>query len=351
MKKKAFALFAGALLLVLIALAVIFFGDGPVHERDFRMEHTGNIGRIEMKKPGEESVVLEKTVEGNWLLNENFHVNRSAVRDLLSTLRNQAVRLPVPMAEQAMVNRLLDEQGVKVNIYERSHWIRLPGNIHFLDRLTNTKSFYVGENTPDGESTYMRKEGADIPFAVHLPGVTGGLKDVYLVKEHVWRDPVVVDLAPDEVDRIEMTFMEDPAESFVLQNHIAEGFVLKTPEGVTLSKYQINQARAERFLNSFSGLRYERLAIDEEEQRMKDLKMDQPFLSVKIAGITGQEISLGFFRREPLPGDPMGLSAAHGYDPNRFYLQVNEGDFALAQYYVFNRIMRPLSFFLENFDQ
>ncbi len=351
MKKKTLAIFFAALMLVLVSLLWIFAGAGPTHERDFGMNHTDNVGMIEMKKPGEEPLVFERTPDGGWLLNESFHANEPAVRDLLYTMRNQVVRLPVPIADQPEVNRQLDESGVKVNVYEKTHWIRLPGNIGFMNRLKKIKSFYVGENTPDGESTYMRKEGVETPFAVHVPGVSGGIKDVYQAREHVWRDRVVVNLTPSQIHKVEVNHLADPGESFVLDNTDPDGYEMKTTAGEVLDETSLRHDRVERFLSSFSRLSYEKLALDEEMMRMDSLKVEEPFLLMTIHGEPSQEIRLAFHRRKPLPGDRISLSAAHGYDPNRFYLQVNEGDFALAQYYVFNRIMRPLSFFQENFDK
>jgi hypothetical protein len=301
--------------------------------------------RIEMKKKSGQHLILEKDAEGVWHVNQAFRANESAVRELLGALRHLNVRLPVSLAEQEQVNQALEEKGVLVEIFVRNHWIRLPGGKGLISRTKRAKRLLAGEDTPDGESTIMRLYRSEMPFAVHVPGVQGGLSGLFSLSENLWRDPVVLDLQARQIRRIEVRFTENEKESYVIENQSQQPVLFHGGQAVDISL--IDGTRLARYLEGFTELHYEKLMTGADDSLRMQEMFSPLFLEIVVQDQQERVTTLRFFRRKASEEELRGLAAGTNADPNRFFLQVNEGEFARAQYFVFNRIMRPLSYFLK----
>ncbi len=293
-----------------------------------------------------EGVNLEIDEEGRWLLDGEFMANAPAVRDMRSVLRNLEVRRPVPFSDMGDVNAQLNDTGVEVEVFVQGHWIPLPGDRGLFPRKRKIRHFFIGEDSPGGEGSYLRHDGRDEAVEVYVPGVGGGLKKTFSPAPHIWRDPVVVDLEPSGIMRVETSYAGDEA-GFVLEQSAPDEYHLYDRSGSAIDLTLIRSDRLQRYLNSFSNLYYERLLPGSAGDPPGDVISDEPYARVYILDDTGLETRLYFFRRE-LPDDGTLVSEFRDYDPNRFYLQVNEGDFALAQYYVFHPVRRTLSYFLDD---
>ncbi|MBW6498486.1 MAG: DUF4340 domain-containing protein [Bacteroidales bacterium] len=348
MTKKSYLLLLTALVLGAAGLYFSLTGNqGSLHDRDrnFRLPQDADVVRLEMQKKNGESLLLAKDAEGIWHVNQAFRANESAVRELLGTLRHLNVRQPVSLAEQEQVNQALDQQGVLVEVYARTHWIRLPGDIRLIPRTKRVKRLLAGEDTPDGESTIMRLYRSEMPFAVHVPGVQGGFADLFNPNESLWRDPVVVDLQARQIRRIEVRFTENEEESFVIDNQSETPLLLHGGQAVDISL--IDGTRLARYLEGFTELHYEKLMTGADNSLRMQEMFSPLFLEIVVQDQQERVTTLRFFRRKASEEELRGLAAGTNADPNRFFLQVNEGEFARAQYFVFNRIMRPLSYFLK----
>lgn len=337
---------------VLLLAAALFFTRSPRQstiapgKSNFRLEAGADIVRIEMLDHNKLKLVLEKDQNQVWWVNAEHKANEPAVRELISTLRNLSVRLPVPLSEKDSVNDRLDKEGLRVDVFELSYCIDLSPKIRLFKHFKRSKSFLTGANTPDGKSTYMRLLGSDVPFAVHVPGIEGGIGEIFSISELLWRDPVVVNLAPHQIKTIEVEFYDNSLESFVIDN--GQGYPVLIQAGKTINSLRVNYTRVRRYLESFTELHYERLLTGLEE-RTRTVEMKTPhFLAIRITDVSGNEIVLHFFRRKLQAGTTQGLEAIGHTDPNRFFIQVNGQEFALAQYFVFSRIMRPFSHFVKD---
>ncbi|MEE4177300.1 MAG: DUF4340 domain-containing protein [Bacteroides sp.] len=340
------------LVLLLAAFGLYFYlsekkGSLSQRDRNFRIpgEDT-EVVRIEMQRQNGELLLLEKDPSGIWQVNNHFRANESAVRELLGTLRHLTVRLPVALADQDQVNDALEQEGVLVTIYARTPWIRLPGGLNLIPRTKRIQRLLTGDDTPDGESTYMRLYRSDMPFAVHVPGIEGGLADLFSTGETSWRDPVVLDLASKQIQSVEVNFPEREDESYRLEQQSDEIHLFH--KGQKVDPALVDWPKVSRFLDSFTEMHYEKLLTGEDDSlRLREMRSPF-FLEISVTAQNGQTTRMRFFYREASSEMLQDLAPGTDTDPNRFYLQVNDGAFALAQYFVFSRIIRPFSFFLLN---
>ncbi len=348
MTKKSLLLLLTALVLGSAGLYFSLSGkQGSMHERDrnFRLPQAAEVVQVEMQKKNGESLLLAKDAEGIWHVNHAFRANESAVRELLGTLRHLNVRLPVSLAEQEQVNHALEQDGVLVEVFVRTHWIKLPGELRLIPRTKRVKRLLAGEDTPDGESTIMRLYRSEMPFAVHVPGVQGGFAGLFSLNESLWRDPVVLDLEPRQISRVEVRFTGNEEESYLINNQGEQPVLLHG--GQAMDRSLIDGAKLARYLEAFTELHYEKLLTGADDSLRNHEMISPVFLEIEVQDQQDRLTTLRFFRRKASEEELRTLAAGSTIDPNRFFLQVNEGEFARAQYFVFNRIMRPLSYFLQ----
>ncbi len=289
---------------------------------------------------------ITKNTAGAWMLNNTLSADDVLVQDLIGVFRQLTVRNPVPLNIQSAVNEQLDKHGIRVDMYEDTYWINLSKFFRFFPRNKRFRSIIVGDLTPDGKSNYMRMAGADLPFEVFIPGYTGNLLPVFSAKPEDWLDPVVVDLAYNQIKRIELTVTGQTHESFVLQNDMMLGYRLINFAGMQIEEEKLNNVAIELFLSSFEGLFYEEL-VEEDHAQMKDQTMfEQPFMEMVISGTKGDPIHLLFYQRKLAANTGLLLPESIDADPNRFFIVVDGKYTAIAQYLIFNRVLRPLSYFL-----
>ncbi|MFP4468503.1 MAG: hypothetical protein ACLFN2_06010, partial [Bacteroidales bacterium] len=215
MKRNNFLLLLLAVLVFVLALFLVFSESSGVEEHG-RLRIQEEIVAVHLTGAEGMQMRVEKDEDGRWLLNGEFRANESAVRDMRSVLRNMEVRRPVPYAEIPVITDKLNETGTEAEVFGTGYWIPLPGDRGLFPRQRKLRHFVVGEDSRDGGGSFLRLQGETEPLEVYVPGVGGGLKKVFTPREHVWRDPVVLDLEPPEIFRVR-AFYTAGEEGFVLE--------------------------------------------------------------------------------------------------------------------------------------
>lgn len=336
-------------LLILIVVLRVFFTHStsqPGHHELFRVGSDEDVSRVRLQDQQGNMALIEKSNERSWILNGEYPANMPAVRDLLFTLHRMDVRRPVSFEKSALVNHYLDSAGIRVEVYAIRHRIRLPGNVGWLPRDRRIRDFLVGADLDAGEGTFMRGMGDRTAFEVYLPGVRGGIREAFIPEDHIWKKPQALSLAPGQIKSIAIRYRNWPDESFRLKVDPEEGARLYDRHGLLPDEMAISNERIEQYLNSFRRLHYERLYPSSRNEPPSDLFSDAAFMDMEIQDADEKAILLTFYKRVP-PEDGSLVSDKRSFDPNRFYLRINEGDYALALYYVFHPVMRPLSWFAE----
>ncbi len=313
-------------------------------DRNFALDSKHDVTRIELKGVEGDTVVLYTDEQGNWRLNNALYANEAAVMELRSVLERLTIRQPVSIAQSNRVEAMFAEHGVLVDVYIRTHRIRF-GGIRLFPYECNTLSFIVGKDTPDDQSTYMRKTISQQAFKVGVPAYGNGVSVVFDPRPLEWRDPVVFNIIRENIESVSVKVFDAPEQSFVLRPSQEMGFnFYRFDQPSEQIAFDADTARVIRFLSSFSDIYYERLPDQEGEIIRKELMVEQPFMEISVQSKDGILTKIQTYARRA-PDDILLPASGIDQDPNRFYIQMENGEYALAQYYVFNRILRPLSFF------
>ena len=102
------------------------------------------------------------------------------------------------------------------------------------------------------------------------------------------------------------------------------------------------------FLASFRNINFEALLNDLEPHRKDSILAMTPYCIISLTDISRSTQSIKIYRKGAFPGEMDDLGTPAPYDLDRLYALVNDGkDFTLIQYFVFDKILRPKSFFLK----
>ncbi len=346
-KSKAQVFFLAALALVSF-LVYQFFADGTVnrgmHEH-FRLNQTDDIILVELICFEEEKLVIQKHGPGEWFSNDSVKIDVLLVEDMLDALRRTQIRRPVPIVNRQQAIDDLTTYAVQVKAYAGRHRINLPGSVRMLPRKKLVYDVLVGFDMDVFNSKLISQNKASIPYEVHMPTGKENAGKLFTCDLNFWRDPIVVSLLPSEISNISVIFPSNPIESFALKM-LPDTFLIEDKTGKKVDAVIINNRRLSRFLNAFRELTYEKYIATKPGQLPPDVLSSEPFLYQYITDTNGKTTELSYYYRKA-PDDGTLVSAFREYDPNRFYLKTQHGDFALAQYYVFQPTMRPFSYFLE----
>lgn len=315
---------------------------------EFSMDDTASVVRIFLADMKGNTVLLKKLEPGRWLLNDSLPVRSDAIKTLLSTMYRMTVQSPVPRASYNTVIANLATNSVKVEVYEKSPRFRIFGQEFFVrERLS--KVYFVGQATPDNLGTYMMMEGSETPFIVYLPGLRGFISPRFSANPDDWRDHTIFSKKPKEIRSIQIEFPGQPEESYRIEISAQSAVTLRRLiDGAEVR--EINRERLISFVNGFRNIRYEAM-VDRIKApvNIDSILSSVPLHIITLTDTTGKVQRVRTFRRPNLAGSLDDEGKPYPYDIDRLYAELNNGkDFVLIQYFVFDPITRPLSYFRLN---
>ena len=348
MYKKKWFLLVSIIILVIISSYIYGFLELRSGDRDFAIPLNAEVSSVHLVSPDSEKIELEKDDKDQWWVDNVNYANEAAVRDMLRTIRYFSVRQPVSRIKKDTINKNLDQQGVMVNVYVEDYIFNFFDLFGVFKTQRKARSFLVGDNTDDQteiDGTYMRMTQSDEPYIVYRAGY-GGIANTFTTKEHIWFDPVVVDLKAEQIDRVKVVSDENYEDSFILDVYEDLDFDFYDLDNNLISKdINVDTTKVLRFLSSFSNLYYETLLTDKAYSRSEDLIFPEYAYKIVIEDWHNNEYKLYIYRRYKENNRDKENMVTADYDPDRFYLVLENEQRAVAQYYVFGRIMRTLSFF------
>ncbi|NVO01904.1 MAG: DUF4340 domain-containing protein, partial [Bacteroidetes bacterium] len=316
--------------------------------KDFAIEDSSVITRVFLTDKTGRKVDVVKIAPGNWSLNKNYHARNEVVEVLLKTLLNIEVKQPVPKAAHNNVVKNLASTGVKVEVYASSYRINLFGKIKLFPYEKCIKTFYVGGATQDNMGTYMLMENSSVPFITHIPGFRGYLSTRFSSVEDDWRDPTIFDQKLDEIKSVTLKNNSEPNQSFTIVNNQNRTFnLVSLIDGKTLTNY--DTSKVIEYMASFGDIKFEALLSELNKNKKDSIIKSKPFHILSLTDSKGKVHTMKTFHKRSNPGEADELDRPVFFDRDRLYALINDDkDFVLIQFYVCDKILRPLNYFSNN---
>ncbi len=319
MKNRILTYFA-FLIMVVIALFVVFRNRKSTMRPDeinFSVEKPWMVDKIEIRR--KENVILLKKEKNKWLINHTNPAKRETVEMFLNALGRINIVSPASKKISDTITGKLLHEGIFLKLFHNEHLI---------------KSFYIYYENETVPGTYMMDGRMFKPYLVSLIGYSGNnLEKLFSLNPLAWRDNVLFDLQPVDIYSVELTYPEQPDESFRIINQDGKNphlFALNSD----MPEDNANKDEVRDYLSYFIAVRY--VNIDKGFSRNR---LTEPFLILKIINTQQQKYEMQAFRR-PLPDGSSDLN---------YYYIFSAGDTVplLVKYTETDPIMKTFSDFIK----
>lgn len=347
MKKNRYIIVVLVFLLVVSAILLMNNNSGTFtkKDKDFAVLDTASVTKIFLADKKNRTVLLNRFEDGTWQINQKFLAQKASVDLLLETMKNLVAKFPVPKSAHNTVVSQMAASSTKVEVYQEVYRVNLFDRIKLFKHEKLTKTYYVGGSTPDNMGTFMLMDGSDAPFVIQLLGLRGYVATRYSTFEKDWRDHTIFKTKLFEIQSVQMEFPSEPEKSYK---------VINTEDEITLHSLMNNQKlpgfdtlKVLNFLTSFADVRYEALLDEVDPQFQDSVIHSTPLHVITVVNTNGDTTAIKTFYK---PNDEEAYDVDGNYytaDMDRLFALVNEEqDFVLIQYFVFDKLFRPLSFFI-----
>jgi len=349
-KKKILFITLLALFFGIVSLYFIFTNTNSTSNKelsDFSIKDTSSVTKIFLSDMNKNSVKVVKVKPGEWVVNDKYQVRNDNINNIFKTLIWIEVREPVPQHHLEQVNARLAAIATKVEIYQNVYRINLFNKIKLFPHEKLTKTFYVGDATADQMGTYMLMDKSTKPFITYLPGFRGYLSSRFSCRENDWRIPRIFSAKLSEIKSVAVDFIETPENSFKIINNNDRTFSLFANNSGLQRISDFDTLNVLTYMSSFENINFE--AILNNFSKKDSVVKSAPFHIITLETFSGKTQKIKTFHKKALNSEEFEVNDKNHYDKDRLYALINdEKDFVLIQFYVFDKIFRPLSYFTKS---
>jgi hypothetical protein len=325
------------LLLIIVLLALIglvasqYFKDSgstiKTSVSNFSISDTGAINKIFIADMKGNQVLLERE-RGFWKLNGKYTATQHNVNNLLETMKLITIKAPVASARYDKTIRDLSTVGIKVEFY--------------TDSSTPSKVIYVGTPNQSHTGSYMMIEGSDLPYLTHIEGFKGFLSPRFSTHENDWRTKTVFKYDPKNIAEIRLSFPGQPSKGFVIKQTIDGELSLFNNALVPLEEWDTNTVYD--YVERFRIINFEMWEETKDPIFIDSVSTSTPLEIYSVTDRNGETTTLKTFLKPLKSGiDIEGNPIDH--DQDRMYALLNDKEFMIVQYFVFDPLNYELIFF------
>lgn len=348
MKKNRIFIIA-VIVLALIAIALVLTNSKTTFKRelsDFAVDDTSNVTKIYMSDKNNNNLTLTRIKPGKWLVDDKYAASKANIDLLLGTMLRLQVKETIPKPAMENIIKDLATFSVKVEIYQWKYRINMFGIVHLFPHEKLSKIYFVGGPIQSNQGSYMIMEHSTVPFVIFLPGLRGFVTPIYSPIEKYWRDYSIFKKMIQQIESVRIEFPSDPENSYEIMND--ENMNIRF---ISLAGNRpvpvFDTLKVMNFLASFRNINFEAILNDMDPHRKDSILSTTPYCIISLTDTSHHTNTIKTFRKGPAPGEMNELNKPAPFDLDRLYALVNDGkDFTLIQYFVFDKILRPKSFFM-----
>jgi len=349
MKKNKFTLITVIVLASIALILILRSSKGTIGKKskDFAVEDTSSITKIFLTDKTNKKITLKKNTSGNWQLNGKYKAQAEIMNTLLNTMFNIEVKRPVSKAEHNNVIKRMSAIATKVEIYQNVYRINLFDRVKLFPHEKLTKTYYVGDATKNLIGTYMLMKNSSIAFVTYIPGFKGFLSTRYDTDEKNWMSHTIFEYKIDDIKSVSLKFPENPELSYTLTKTNNNKYILTSLlDNKIIDDY--DTLKVWDFLYSFRKICFEVLLNDLDKHKKDSILSSTPFHILTITDVSGKSKIIKTFHKRADKGDVDFEGNPVIYDRDRLYACTDNKDFTLIQFFVFDKILRPVTYFQKN---
>lgn len=346
MKKRNWIIIIAVVAIGIVALVVALNGSKKAtFVQDYNVEDIASVSKIYLADKQDNEVLLTREGDSTWLVDNQYPANMPMVKLLLETLNTMQIRQQVNRNAIPNVIKDISAHAVKVEVYGKAYRINIFG-MHLLPHDKKLVTYYVGRETQDMMASYMFREGDKVPYIIHIPGFRGFLTPRFVTDPLKWRSHNIVDLDVNAISRIELDIPAMPEESFAVVNNGGGFDLVPAATGVAVDRF--DTVRVAQLLSSFTWLNFDEFASIVPNASDTSLSV-APRTVLTITDTAHRRTVVRTYIKYINPDDREAMpdtAMYNTFDLDRLYAIVDNKDTVLIQYFVFDKILQPLSYFL-----
>ena len=279
---------------------------------------TSDIHKIFIAQRDGEKTTFVRGEGKDWLVNGS-KANPNVMKNLLETLGRVRVDYIPTKASVPNIVKEMAAIGIKVELYDKDD--------------NKFKTFYVGGSTNNELGTYMIMEDSNQPYVTHIPNMQGSLRWRFTPKGDAWRAKTIFEDNPDDIVSVSIEYPSQKSHSFNLEKEGTDYKVSPFYENQLNKGSNTNPVAVKSFLTGFNRILAEGMV---NTSTKKDSVLNtQPFSIIQIATTKGDKRTVRFYpqdvdAKDNVTGDPLMV--------HRYYVDVNQQDFMVAQQRVIGKL-------------
>lgn len=352
MKKRPLLILASVLVIGAVALIVALIGSkNATFDQDYHIQDVSSITKVFLTDKENRSVLIERvghhSNDSAWMVDHKAYADQSMVDMLLETLNTMRIRQQVNKAAVANVIKRIATNSVKVQVYQKVYFINWFNGALTLFPYEKCTTYFVGFETQDQLATHFWREGDKEPVIVHIPGFRGSLGPRFSTLPESWMSHRIVAVDIKHLQSVELEIPDNQQESFVIRRQ-DNGFAMELLASHTLVN-SFDTARVAQFLSSFANLNFDEFVSIVPNADRQHSFAAAPRAIVRISDVYGHKREVKTYLKYSNPDDRRVMADTNMYnlfDVDRLYAVIDNKDTVLIQYYSFDNILQPASFFL-----
>lgn len=335
------------IILITISLVVVFSQKSSTIEQNFHIKDTNKITKIviEDREKNISKVVKQDSI---WMVNDKFQASPLMVSTMLETLREMRIREPVAKAAHENIIKQLSARNTRIDVYTESYFINL-GFIKLFKREKLEKSIYIGNETMDNTGTFMLIKGTENPCVIHIPNFRGYLSSRFTAVENDWKMHTIFKYKPQDIASIKVEIPDYPQEGFELYAEENTFHIKRLADGELLKDFDTLKVTA--FISSFFELNFENIATNIPQIHKDTIFSKNPSFVFTVKDKAGKEKKLKTFikmNEGTWVSENDKTNFYEIFDINRMYgLMDGSSDTLILQYFTFDNIIKPVSYFYD----
>lgn len=321
-------------------------------EQDFHIADVSTITKIFMADKNNHQVLLSRTIgEGDttWLVDQQHKASQPMIDQLIETLHTMRIRSQVNRNAVPNIIKDISSTSVKVEVYQRVYFINwFGGKLRLFPHEKLTKTYFVGRETQDQMASYMYREGDKVPYIIHIPGFRGYLTPIFSTSPYTWRSHNIVALDVKQIERVELDILAAPEESYAVYRE-GDNFAMELLSTHTRLP-GFDTARVAQMLIAMRNLNFDEYAAIVPNANMDTSFSEGPRNILRITDTAHVTREVKTYIKYVNPDDAKAMPDPEMYntfDIDRLYAIIDNKDTVLLQYFVFDHILQPASFFFQ----
>lgn len=311
---------------------------------DFAIADTASITKLFLTDKKGNSVLLERKPGELWALNGKYKARKDAIDLVLETIYRIRVRGMVSNASRDNMMKVLASGGKKVEIYQN-------GNDE------PSKIYYVGSSTPDHFGTIMLLEIPEIgrseePYITHMEGFTGFLTPRFFTDEMEWRYTGYYSYPELNFSEIQIIDNYIPENSLKVEYHGGNDIALfggyqPGIDAFTGKIHEFDSLAVKDLLLLFKKVHFDSYNTLLKASAMDSIDKVIPAYTIKVKEQNGKYKDLLLYNKRAAKTHRDEEGNIIPWDMNFYWAKTQDGEYALAQKFVFNPILFPLKYYVK----